>query len=94
MPTYNYKCDDCGHIFSAIQSIKAEPLQVCQECGGSVNRVISGGMGLIFKGSGFYITDYAKSNAYKSGEKIKKTSKNEKEVKTGSTDKKSTEKKD
>jgi len=59
-----------------------------------VHRVISGGMGLIFKGSGFYITDYAKSNAYKSGEKIKKTSKKDKEVKTGGTDNKSAKKED
>lgn len=72
MPTYNYKCENCKEIYSVIQSIKDDPLTTCQNCGGKIQRVISGGMGLIFKGSGFYITDYAKSDAMKSGETIKK----------------------
>lgn len=73
MPTYNYKCEDCGHLSSVIQSIKDEPLTRCAKCGGKIYRIISGGSGLIFKGSGFYVNDYAHSSAFKSGKKIKKT---------------------
>ena len=58
MPTYDYRCVDCGHQFEAFQSMRDEPLKVCPECGGRIERLISGGTGLIFKGSGFYITDY------------------------------------
>ncbi|HHJ53532.1 MAG TPA: zinc ribbon domain-containing protein [Caldithrix abyssi] len=59
MPTYEYVCKDCGYEFEAFQSIKAEPIKVCPKCGGhNVVRKISAGAGLVFKGSGFYITDY------------------------------------
>jgi putative FmdB family regulatory protein len=59
MPTYEYECEKCGHRFERFQSIKAEPIRKCPECGkNAVRRLISGGGGLIFKGSGFYITDY------------------------------------
>ena len=59
MPTYEYKCDACGHAFEKFQSIKADPVKVCPNCGQEqVRRLISMGGGLIFKGSGFYITDY------------------------------------
>jgi putative FmdB family regulatory protein len=59
MPTYEYKCDACGHQFERFQSITAAPVKRCPECGKSkVRRLISTGAGLIFKGSGFYITDY------------------------------------
>ena len=59
MPTYEYKCDACGHEFERFQSIMAEPVKRCPECGkAKVRRLISTGAGLIFKGSGFYITDY------------------------------------
>ncbi len=59
MPTYEYKCDACGHAFEKFQSIKADPIKVCPNCGQeSVRKLISMGAGLIFKGSGFYITDY------------------------------------
>ena len=60
MPTYDYKCTFCGHQFEVFQSISAEPLSECPVCGGKVERLIGGGNGLIFKGSGFYITDYKK----------------------------------
>jgi putative FmdB family regulatory protein len=63
MPTYEYVCTACGHEFEAFQSISAEPLTACPSCGGSVQRKISGGAGLIFKGSGFYETDYKKTSA-------------------------------
>lgn len=58
MPTYEYKCDDCGHVFDEFQGINDNPLTNCTKCNGSVHRVINGGAGLIFKGTGFYITDY------------------------------------
>lgn len=58
MPTYDYRCKKCGHQFEAFQPISAEPLKVCPICTGQVERLIGGGTGLIFKGSGFYITDY------------------------------------
>lgn len=61
MPTYEYKCESCGHIFEAFQSIKADPLKECPVCGGEVRRLIGLGNGLIFKGTGFYITDYKKN---------------------------------
>jgi putative FmdB family regulatory protein len=59
MPTYDYKCDKCEHEFEAFQSITDEALSQCPECGAhSLRRLIGAGAGLIFKGSGFYITDY------------------------------------
>ncbi|MFH1848384.1 MAG: FmdB family zinc ribbon protein [Candidatus Omnitrophota bacterium] len=58
MPTYDYKCAKCGHRFEAFQSIKAEPLTECPKCKGAVQRIIGLGGGIIFKGSGFYETDY------------------------------------
>ncbi|HNR66711.1 MAG TPA: zinc ribbon domain-containing protein [bacterium] len=58
MPSYDYLCLKCGHRFEAFQPISAEPLKRCPLCGGAVKRLIAGGSGLIFKGSGFYITDY------------------------------------
>lgn len=66
MPTYEYVCTK-GHTFEAFQSIKDEPLVRCPKCNSSVRRVISGGMGVIFKGSGFYTTDYKKSSALAGG---------------------------
>jgi len=63
MPTYEYKCKDCGFELEEFQSITDDPLKVCPSCGGELQRVLSGGIGLIFKGSGFYITDYAKKNS-------------------------------
>ncbi len=62
MPTYEYKCDSCGYVFEELQSIKDDPLSKCPKCGGKVQRLIGPGAGLIFKGSGFYLTDYKKSN--------------------------------
>jgi len=69
MPTYEYKCSACGHTFEAFQSITEEPVRVCPACGKtSVQRLISAGAGLLFKGSGFYITDY-RSESYKKAAK-------------------------
>src|SRR5215208_3373775 len=59
MPTYEYKCDGCGTEFERFQPMSAEPIKRCPECGkAKVKRLIGTGAGLIFKGSGFYITDY------------------------------------
>ncbi len=64
MPTYDYICTDCNYKFEHFQSMSDEPIRVCPNCGGRVRRIISGGTGLIFKGSGYYITDYKrKSNS-------------------------------
>jgi putative FmdB family regulatory protein len=63
MPTYEYQCLDCGVRFDRFQSIVAAPIEECPECNGNVKRLIGAGAGLIFKGSGFYITDY-RSNSY------------------------------
>ncbi|MFP4473331.1 MAG: FmdB family zinc ribbon protein [Candidatus Omnitrophota bacterium] len=59
MPTYQYECDDCGHSFDALQSISAKRLTECPVCKKpALSRLIGTGSGLIFKGSGFYETDY------------------------------------
>lgn len=65
MPTYEYICDDCGHEFEQFQSITAKALRRCPDCGGmGLKRLIGSGAGIIFKGSGFYETDY-RSESYK-----------------------------
>ncbi len=65
MPTYEYVCDACEHAFEKFQSIKASPIKVCPECGlRKVRRLIGTGAGIIFKGSGFYQTDY-RSEGYR-----------------------------
>jgi putative FmdB family regulatory protein len=63
MPTYEYECTECNIRFEKFQSIKDDPLTECPECKGRVKRLISAGVGIIFKGSGFYTTDYKKSSA-------------------------------
>lgn len=65
MPTYEYECEKCGKVFEAFQSMSDAPLKKCEDkkCKGKVHRLIGAGAGLIFKGSGFYITDYKKSGA-------------------------------
>ncbi len=70
MPTYEYECKKCGHRFEVYQSMKDDRLTDCPEsgCGGEVKRLIGAGAGLIFKGSGFYITDY-RSDSYKQAAK-------------------------
>ncbi|HVX86113.1 MAG TPA: zinc ribbon domain-containing protein [Phycisphaerae bacterium] len=69
MPTYEYACEACGHQFEEFQSIKAKPIEVCPKCGKKkVKRLISGGAGFLFKGPGFYTTDY-RSESYKTAAK-------------------------
>ncbi len=62
MPTYEYKCNKCEEIFEIFQKITDPPLEECPVCGGELTKLISGGIGVIFKGSGFYSTD-SKSSA-------------------------------
>ena len=75
MPTYEYECQKCGRTFEEFQSITADPLTECRKkgCRGKVKRLIGAGGGLLFKGSGFYITDY-RSEGYKQAEKAAKES--------------------
>ncbi len=63
MPTYEYECTKCGHEFEKFQSMKDEPLKRCPKCRCKVRRVFGSGAGILFKGSGFYQTDY-RSKAY------------------------------
>lgn len=60
MPTYDYKCLSCGKVFELFQKITDEPQEKCLHCSGKAERLISPGLGIIFKGSGFYETDYKK----------------------------------
>lgn len=94
MPTYEYKCKKCGYQFEEFQSITDEPLKKCRQkgCRGSVYRIISPGAGFLFKGSGFYETDY-RSEAYKKAakadkEKVESSSSDKKarDTKTGKSD--------
>ena len=81
MPTYDYKCTQCGHDFEMFQSMSESHIKKCPECDGTVRRLVGGGSGLIFKGSGFYLTDYGK------GQKKKSDEQNGKEKKSTKTDK-------
>ena len=101
MPTYNYYCSECDAHFSYFQKMSEIAKSICEKCEGKINRVITGGTGLIFKGSGFYLTDYkndtkskvdikesndsAKSESTKEGNSVSKSS---------GSDKKSTVKKE
>ena len=92
MPTYEYACTKCGHEFELFQSMKDQPLTVCskEKCKlkkwgkGRVKKLMGAGAGLIFKGSGFYITDYRSEN-------YKQSAKNEKSSPSGSGEAKSSE---
>jgi putative FmdB family regulatory protein len=74
MPTYGYECKSCGHTFDVFQNMSDDPLKVCPECGKELRRLINGGTGVIFKGSGFYVTDKNKG----SGGSSAKAKKNDK----------------
>ena len=74
MPTYDYHCESCGADFELFQSMMAAPVKKCQKCGkNKARRLIGKGAGVIFKGSGFYQTDY-RSSSYKSGASSEKSS--------------------
>jgi putative FmdB family regulatory protein len=84
MPTYGYACENCGHEFDEFQSITSEPLRKCPVCKKMrLKRLIGAGSAIIFKGSGFYATDYRSDN-YKTG------AKNDSGTPAKSTDKKET----
>ncbi|MCP5522072.1 MAG: zinc ribbon domain-containing protein [Verrucomicrobiales bacterium] len=97
MPTYHYVCSKCDHEFELFQPMTAEPLEICpkEHCGrqrwgkGKVKRVLSGGAGLIFKGSGFYITDY-RSEGYHKAAKSDAEAAKPKSEKSGDSSSKST----
>jgi len=89
MPTYEYECRKCNHLFEEFQSITAESLKKCPVCSGRVGRLIGIGAGVLFKGSGFYQTDY-RSEGYKKAaaadqKPVKTDSKKEKKVEKTST---------
>jgi putative FmdB family regulatory protein len=68
MPTYEYECRQCRHKFELFQSITEEPVKRCPKCGkNAARRLFGGGLGIIFKGSGFYTTDYKRSGAVTGG---------------------------
>lgn len=91
MPTYEYRCDNCDHEFELFQSITAKPLRKCPECGkNKVNRLIGTGAGIIFKGSGFYETDYRSESYKKAAESDKGTSKTTDSKKEGKSESKDT----
>ena len=83
MPTYAYRCRKCGHTFEEFHGIRDTKPRKCPKCGGRATRVPAGGAGLLFKGTGFYITDY-RSKAY--SERAKKESASESSGKSGSAD--------
>ena len=85
MPTYDYICNDCEIMYEYFQSMSDDPIKKCPECKkNSLRRVISGGTGLIFKGSGYYLTDYknkkTQSSENKKSNKKKKDNKSKKKV--------------
>jgi putative FmdB family regulatory protein len=68
MPTYEYRCAN-GHLFELFQRMSEDPVDVCPQCGAPAERLLSAGAGLLFKGSGFYITDYRSDSYKKAAEK-------------------------
>ena len=74
MPTYDYKCNKCNYTFELFQKMTDEPIKECPKCKGKVTRLIGAGAGPIFKGSGFYQTDY-KNNGKNNKSSVKKENK-------------------
>jgi putative FmdB family regulatory protein len=79
MPTYEYKCLKCNNTFEVFQAMSAEPIKECPKCKGPVKRLIGSGLSPIFKGSGFYQTDYKNNSANSTSKKKHETSKGAKE---------------
>lgn len=73
MPTYEYECTKCDHTFEIFQSMKDDPLKRCPECKSKIRRLLGTGAGIIFKGSGFYETDY-RGSSYATDKKADKGS--------------------
>jgi len=66
MPTYDYFCKKCDKTYEFFQSMSDSPIEKCSKCNSKLRRLVSGGTGLIFKGSGFYLTDYTKNKSNES----------------------------
>ena len=81
MPTYEYECTKCSHRFEVFQAMSDEPVKKCPECGKRVRRLVSGGIGVIFKGSGFYVTDKQEKAPTKPAAEKRKEKKEEKKEK-------------
>jgi len=89
MPTYDYICENCGYEFERFQAIKAKPIRKCPRCSKTeLKRLIGSGSGVIFKGSGFYETDY-RSESYKKAKKSEESDTTKKKTTTESKDSKS-----
>lgn len=84
MPTYDYRCGKCGNVFEVFQNMTAPKLRKCPRCGGRLKRLLGTGAGIIFKGSGFYATDY-RSKSYRQAEKKEKESQKPETSKTDKT---------
>ena len=85
MPTYEYRCTACGHEFEAFQQMTDDPFEQCPECGDRVKRLIGTGAGIIFKGSGFYETDYRSSEYREAAKREKQSGKGETTSDSGSS---------
>lgn len=91
MPTYDYKCNNCGYHFEKFQSMKEDKLTICPQCKNeTLVRLIGSGGGLIFKGSGFYLTDYKNSTAEKTNSGKEKEIKKSEDIKSVKTSKENT----
>jgi len=89
MPTYQYQCQSCGLEFERFQSMNDEPVKRCPDCRCKVKRLIGTGAGIIFKGSGFYETDY-RSESYEKGKKSDENKSKTKSSESSSSDSSST----
>lgn len=90
MPTYEYKCESCGYKFEQFQSITSKPTRKCPKCNKtSVRRLVGVGAGVIFKGPGFYATDYRSESYKKAAESEKGTTSKDTEKKTKTESKES-----
>jgi putative FmdB family regulatory protein len=87
MPTYDYKCTNCNYTFEYFQPMTAESLSECPKCSGTVKRLIGTGAGSIFKGSGFYQTDYKSSSSQNKNSSKSPTKSNGDEKKSGAESK-------
>lgn len=92
MPTYTYECIKCGHQFDCFHSITAKPKVLCEKCQGKCERLIGNGAGIIFKGSGFYETDYKKKGNNGNGSHSKSINASDGNGKTSSTEAKTSSK--
>ena len=90
MPLYEYQCKQCGHRFEKIQKFSDKPVKKCPECGGAVEQTISA-PAVQFKGSGWYVTDYAKKSQLSSSSDSAKDSKESKDSKETKKDEKKTD---